>query len=393
MDESFKLDKEQHDAVYQKLEREMLSDSTPSAEPTVVIMGGQPGAGKSKLEKHLRKTTFAGKSPAVIDSDNYRRSHPQFEEISELDDKRMAERTNPDVRLWTQELLHSAVKNRRDIILQGTMRNKESMMETIDQLKKQGYKVHVAGLAVDAESSRLGILHRYEKQKEEYGYGRWVGPEFHDKAYKNFTETIRAIEHESHIDSIKIYNRKNELIYSNERCGDGSVKPPYTKDAAAAVAKERARPRTREEKQGNYNLRLETERRMKQRNAAAKEISQANAMIAGNPHVKEDAERLLQFAKQREAASSNVTEAPDKIHGDIFPAQDDRVYSGKIATIEQDKIFQEIAPETFIEHRREALGKISAADIGKAFTISYDWNGKAEVKQASLSQERGGIEI
>ena len=68
MDESFKLDKEQHDATYQKLEREMLSDSTPSAEPTVVIMGGQPGAGKSELEKHIRETTFAGKSPAVIDS-------------------------------------------------------------------------------------------------------------------------------------------------------------------------------------------------------------------------------------------------------------------------------------------------------------------------------------
>ena len=46
MDESFKLDKEQHDAVYQKLERKMLSKSTPSAEPTVVIMGGRPGAGK-----------------------------------------------------------------------------------------------------------------------------------------------------------------------------------------------------------------------------------------------------------------------------------------------------------------------------------------------------------
>ena len=104
-------------------------------------------------------------------------------------------------------------------------------------------------------------------------------------------------------------------------------------------------------------------------------------------------ERLLQSAKQRESASSNITETPGEIRGEIFPAQEDRVYSGRIAAAEQDKIFQEIAPETFIEHRREALGKISAANVGKAFTIAYDWNGKAEVKQASLSQERGGIEI
>jgi len=68
MDEPFKLDKEQHNIIYKDLEEEMLFKSTPSAEPTVVIMGGQPGAGKSELEKHIRETTFAGKSPAVIDS-------------------------------------------------------------------------------------------------------------------------------------------------------------------------------------------------------------------------------------------------------------------------------------------------------------------------------------
>jgi len=200
VNESFKLDKKQHDAIYQKLEKEMLADSAPSAEPTIVIIGGQPGSGKLGLEKHIRETTFAGISPAVIDSNNYRKSHPQFEEIAMLDDKKMAERTNPDARLWTQELLHSAAKNRRDIILQGTMRNKETVMDIICRLKEQGYKVHIAGLAVGAESSRLGIQLMYEDQKQTIGYGRWVSSEFHDEAYKNFPETLHAIEHNSPAD-------------------------------------------------------------------------------------------------------------------------------------------------------------------------------------------------
>jgi len=76
----------------------------------------------------------------------------------------------------------------------------------------------------------------------------------------------------------------------------------------------------------------------------------------------------------------------------IFPAQADRVYIGKIVAVEKEKISQEISPETFIEHKYEAVGKISAADVGKTFTISYDWNGKAEVKQPSLSRKRGGVE-
>ena len=82
----------------------------------------------------------------------------------------------------------------------------------------------------------------------------------------------------------------------------------------------------------------------------------------------------------------------DNANQQVFQAQDDRIYSGKIISVRKNKIFQEIAPETFIEHKCEAVGKISAADVGKAFTISYDWSGKTEIGQASLSRERGEVE-
>lgn len=40
------------------------------------------------------------------------------------DDKRFAERTDPDVRDWTKRLFDAAIENKHDIIFEGTMRNK-----------------------------------------------------------------------------------------------------------------------------------------------------------------------------------------------------------------------------------------------------------------------------
>ncbi|MDR3076434.1 MAG: zeta toxin family protein [Synergistaceae bacterium] len=55
----------------------MLQNSAPQEKPRIVILGGQPGSGKSLLTETARKEIFSSQPVAVINGDDYRVSHPQ----------------------------------------------------------------------------------------------------------------------------------------------------------------------------------------------------------------------------------------------------------------------------------------------------------------------------
>jgi len=167
-DDSYKLSSKKHEIVFSYLERDLLDGTPASLLPKAVIVAGQPGAGKSAFIT-FAQLEFAPRKAAVINGDEYRDAHPQAKIILSIDDKLFAERTDPDVREWTKRLLASAIKNNRNIIFEGTMRQSKPIMETIVTLKQSGYTVEILAMAVKKELSELGIMERYEDQKKLYG--------------------------------------------------------------------------------------------------------------------------------------------------------------------------------------------------------------------------------
>lgn len=241
MNNRFKLSDKEHERIYRILQSEMLSKSEKKEAPKIAILGGQPGAGKTNLIKMAARTLFNGQNVIKINGDEYRRLHPGIDTIIKEDEKKIAELTDPDVRTWTKRLFDTAIENRRNIIFEGTMRTKEPLMSTIENLKKNEYQIHVLALCVSSKISRLGILSRYEKQKESIGYGRWTPPTAHDAAYVNMPFTIEAIEKQSLFDRLTLYNRGGDILYVNQ----GNTLP----EAKFALLKERQRPLSLEEKQ------------------------------------------------------------------------------------------------------------------------------------------------
>jgi predicted ABC-type ATPase len=238
----YKLSDKQHEEIFLEILKGMLSATELQKNPRIVILGGQPGSGKSKLTDIAREFFFNDQPVAVINGDDYRVLHPKAQEIFNLYDKRFAEMTDPDVRAWTPRLLGAAIQGKRDIIFEATMRNREPLMSTINYLKENGYTIDVMVMAVHERVSRAGIVKRYENQKAKGGIARWTPFEAHDEAYGNMPETAEAIENQSPIDSIRVYNRAGEVLYSNER-ESGVLKPtlPWL-NAKAAILRERDRP-------------------------------------------------------------------------------------------------------------------------------------------------------
>lgn len=63
------------------LSRELSASATPQAKPRAFLLGGQSGAGKTRLHKLCGN--LLDNNAIVITGDEYRRSHPHFSEIQE----------------------------------------------------------------------------------------------------------------------------------------------------------------------------------------------------------------------------------------------------------------------------------------------------------------------
>lgn len=276
-----RLSEQQHNEVLQGLEGDLLESTEPSLSPSIVIVGGQAGAGKTSLKHHLGDSIFANKTPVVIDSDRCRENHPNFAKIIETDEKKLYEKTNEDVREWTAELLDSSLKKNRDIILEATMRNTDKTLKTVKKIKEEHpqYKIHIVCLSVNSEVSRTGMMNRYFSEKASKGYGRFVSIESHDKTCKNLPETLRAVEKQGLIDSMVLVDNKNKEIYRHEAIDGVYTKPSICRDASTNYVKHQSRNRfTKEERNEQHALLAQS---MQRAGADKKEIADMKAMVMG----------------------------------------------------------------------------------------------------------------
>jgi hypothetical protein len=281
----YKLSPQEHAALFRKLERDLLKYSTPSAAPRAVIIGGQPGAGMAAMirvamETILTQSTERTKNvPAVVIDEDYREEHPLSGEILSANERRCAEETDSDVRGWGKRLLSSAMRNRRDILFEGDMSNGGQLLNIVNRLKEEGYRVDVMVMAAGSEFSRLGILQRYEGQRADSGYGRWTSVAAHGKTYDRLPETVKLVELKCCVDSFRVYNRAGEVLYTNAARDGVYTKPPLNADARAAIMKERRRSLTPEEQSSLQEGRRRVLENMKRRGAAPEDMTRAMAIL------------------------------------------------------------------------------------------------------------------
>jgi len=245
MDESFKLSQADHEKYYRDIETDLLANRQPVLHPRVVITGGQPGSGKSKLLEQGKKD-FPDGNVVVINGDDLRAYHPQEREIYLLDDKRFAERTDPDSREWTKRLFDRAIETKRNIVFESTMREPGPISQTMERLRAEGYHITAKVVATSERASTTGIFRRYEMQKAEKGFGRFSQLSSHDAGYTGMPKTVDYIEKHELVDRLEVYNRAGVLLYENNCKGGKWEKEP---GAVRVIEAERHRQPTDKERQ------------------------------------------------------------------------------------------------------------------------------------------------
>lgn len=237
MDEAdrHRLTPEQHERIFQRdIVPDLTAHTRAARDPSAVILGGQPGAGKSALQSLVeREFTGAGGVLAII-GDDLRAYHPKYQALLRRDDKRAAFFTDRDSALWIEKLIEHAKTRRFNLLIESTMRVSTKIASTAASLREAGYRVEARALAVHEHWSLLGIHQRYEEMLTVHGRGRFTLKEVHDAAYAGMLQTIGELESSRLVDRLVIYTRGNVVLYDHTCRPTSWIQEPAARERVEA---------------------------------------------------------------------------------------------------------------------------------------------------------------
>ncbi|RQT22099.1 zeta toxin family protein [Burkholderia contaminans] len=255
--------------AYARVEREAIEGSREQAEPKAILIGGQPGAGKTALARQAMGELNERGGAVLIDADRMRENLPQYSRLLRDDPQHAADLTHADAGRWAGRLTTAASEARRDLVVDGTMRNPESLRNLARRLNERGYTLEVRGVAMPAEVSLTRAQMRTEREIATTGVGRVVNPEQHDQAYAGMVETVALLEREKAVDRILVVDRHHREVYRNE-LHQGEWREPQA--AAASIVRERERPMTHDELTNHVQMLGDIQEARAARGAPAPEI-------------------------------------------------------------------------------------------------------------------------
>lgn len=216
-DNPYILDQKTHDEVFKIIKKDFLSNSQSVDKPGLVITGGQPASGKGKLAGEAA-LDFANRGGSVIvDPDRLRQYHPQYEDLQATNDKTSSGFTHPDAKKWSLELAEEAVKGRKNIILDQTSADYDTLKKTVEKYREADYQhIELKIMAVPEITSEQGIYHRYEMEKQEKGTGRFVSPEVHHEIYDKLANTVQRVDESKIVDRFTVYDRYYKPIQQKD---------------------------------------------------------------------------------------------------------------------------------------------------------------------------------
>lgn len=193
------------------LEASLSAGCTPVEKPCAVLLGGQSGAGKTRLHD-IVKAELA-QNVIVVNGDEYRRAHPNFHEIQ----RRFGVDAPAHTAKWAGQMTEALVDAFSDqgynLVVEGTLRTAEVPLRTAALLRERGYTVGLAVMAVKQEISLVSCQIRYELMRLAGTTPRATDPAHHDKIVHEIAGNMATLEESGAFSSIRIFNRAAECLY------------------------------------------------------------------------------------------------------------------------------------------------------------------------------------
>lgn len=248
--------------------------------PSVVFVGAQPGAGKSRAIADVH-ADHASAVPVI--GDDLRRFHPDYRNLMRTDPLAMPHVTAQASGAWVGMAADYLRAERRSVILETTMRQRPVVESTAAAFRAQGYRVEAHVLAVPGAVSALGTVTRYLGQAAGNDQNRWTPSAAHEAAYEAMPATVEQLVARGLVDRITVATRTQGVLY--DRAVTADVAHTAAADARRAIEAGRAA----------------SAMTSREGRAWVREFVVAAARVSHLPHLSED----LPETMRRLAAASN----------------------------------------------------------------------------------------
>ncbi|WP_426667070.1 zeta toxin family protein [Mucilaginibacter sp. McL0603] len=292
---------------FERIQKIIIDDLTtakkPSESPVVIITGGQPGAGKTELERLAR--IELGGNIVSCNADNFRDYHPGAEEIKHRFETYYPELTAKYAQDWNNGLKVYCEANRLNYILETTFSSGLVMNKTIADLQQKGYRVEIKLIAVHPKISLLGTNVRFEEMKAKEKTGRMVIKEAHDDRYSKLVPTLITVQSASLYNKLQIYGRNATSHQKSDIDGIHLIatNPP---DAVQVFQQVFDQPWPAKMMQ-YFEEKMQTVIRLKEaRNAPAEEIAKFREEMSAEYLSPRQLQQLSDQQRQEENAAQNL---------------------------------------------------------------------------------------
>lgn len=191
-----------------------LYNTEAQSQPRALILAGQSGAGKSTVASDLKAELDVQGGYISVDADEMRTRLPYFDELDGTDLK-VAATTQADAGALAQAVRHEAMQARRNIVVDGTLRDSDSAFALAKDLRAAGYRVELHALAVNEQISFERATGRYEEKRTRGDdFARYVPRDWHDRSYAGVVDSVKRLEYSAAVDEISVYNRLGDRIHN-----------------------------------------------------------------------------------------------------------------------------------------------------------------------------------
>lgn len=199
---------------------EILPDYLPedignAERPTLVVLGGQPGSGKTAVLTAVH-TELEQSGPVIrIVADNLRSYHPEYLTDQTTHPERASRLTRTDAGIWSEKLLAAAMERGVHVVFETGMRSQENVEEIIMIGRKANYRIEAHVLAINPRVSWQGDHHRFEEMNNAGVAAVLPSWSDHDNAVSGLAGSLGRIERGRLADRIVLQAVDGEKLYDN----------------------------------------------------------------------------------------------------------------------------------------------------------------------------------
>ncbi|WP_382466505.1 zeta toxin family protein [Streptomyces noursei] len=233
-----RLSAEEHRWIFDELIAPALGRITPQERPVAVYVLGQPGAGKTRAARMVRRTLRGG--PTHITGDDFKAAHPDYLQLLREEPRTASARIRADYRAWQAQAEAYVRERQGDVVIEMAPGSAAEFVTSAALYGQAGYRVELVVLAVRAADSRQGTASRYAQASGSGRPARFTTVSGHNVHFDVFPAVVAAAEQLAVADSVMVMRRDAHVLYHNARDAQGAwVRRPA---GALALAAERYRP-------------------------------------------------------------------------------------------------------------------------------------------------------